>query len=178
MSTNNTDDSAALHAAYRDAARIEDRLLDAIQAADPTFDYYDVWTDDYDNSVEFHVCGDAIPSKAIVDALTAFGFSRVWFNYDDGTESFCGGEKVAKPYPRVQHNPKAVSIKSTYREFDALKARAERAEALLREARDGLSTALDDVDWETTDHDIAITERLDATIKGIDAALTPPQVTR
>lgn len=56
-------------------------------------------------------------------------------------------------------------------EFDALKARAERAEALLREAREGLSIALDNVDWETTDHDIAITERLDATIEGIDAAL-------
>jgi len=143
-----------LHDAYHAWMAAEDDLIDAVMPGDIVFDFCDVWTDRYDNSVEFHVAeGYGEPPADYVARLWAYGFDRAWFNYEDGTERYYtkdGASSVCVREPgrrRVGPSvPKCPTIKSLIRDRAAPATSAEVWEAARRLAslRMTLWTADDD----------------------------------
>lgn len=122
-----------LHDAWVKWSRAESDLLESIDLSG--WDFYDLWTDDYDNSVEFHVCGTGSPPATVLAALWAAGFDRAWFNYSDGTERYCAkgstvpSDPVAKSHPRVSVSmERSPAVRALRAENERLKASAPPAD--------------------------------------------------
>lgn len=119
----------AYHDAYRAWAKLDDRVTTAVMEADPAFDWYDSWTDDYDNSIEFNVDASAVPSAAVLAAIKSLGFDRCWFNFSDGTEQYCNGERRKVEWPRFGAGCKSPTLRTLLSTLTALRAEAEASKA-------------------------------------------------
>lgn len=86
---------------YQDGERAKEKITDALY---DILDFeFEISTDEYDNSLEVYVGEDApvefAVTREIADKIYSFGFALFWFNWPDGTDQCCMGERKPKSKP-------------------------------------------------------------------------------
>lgn len=93
------------------------------------------WHDSYDASLEVCIKGvdaDWHMPDARVDEIHSWGFARVWFHYENGTEQHEKGRRAKPNHVRYNMDSQTAQIARLRKERDAAVAGRERMRGALR----------------------------------------------